>query len=168
MTPAVQAHPHVFITPQAVMTMNNHFISQINVEWDFDAMSSSLFLESCGADTTQIWSLVFPDNQLLADGRQTPRLDYYTDVEIDGNPVGNLVPANFRANFVDGQLRCTFTLYINQNVNKTLKVWFDDPTIYNAFDIEPGNFSVAGQPANNVLQKQTEQDTDKILVTVGD
>lgn len=43
LTPMVQAHPHVFITPQAVIIINDHAVSQINVEWDFDEMSSSLF-----------------------------------------------------------------------------------------------------------------------------
>lgn len=160
---AVEAHPHVFITPKAEIVGNDHFVSQINVEWDFDDMSSSLFLESSGSDTGEIWSLVFPDMQLTADGQQVARSNYYTDVEIDGTPVDDLKPENFNASFVNGKLYCTFTLYINKNVDSTLKLWFDDPTIYNAFDIEPENFSVSGTAGS--LQKQTENDIDKIYLS---
>lgn len=161
-----QAHPHVFITPKATVIMNDHFVSQINVEWDFDDMSSALFLESCGSNTAKIWSLVFPENQLLANGGQAPRTSYYTSVEIDGVPVANLTPADFTADFVNGSLRCQFTLYINQNVNHIMKIWFDDPTIYNAFDLQSGNFQFIDQSgASHGLQMQTENDIDKIFLS---
>lgn len=165
--PAIQAHPHVFITPKAVFMTNNHFVSQINVEWDFDDMSSSLFLESCGSNSAEIYKLVFPETQVLQNGSQAPRSGYYTKVKIDGTPLYNLTPTDFTADFVDGNLRCTFTLTINQNVNHTLQVWFDDPTIYNDFDVEQVNFQVMDQENNIicVLQKQTENNIDEIFLT---
>lgn len=165
-TPLAQAHPHVFITPKATIIMSNHFVSQINVEWDFDAMSSTLFLESSGSDPEEIWKMVFPDTQVLENGRQVARTTYYTNVELDGNPAGNLTPSGFNADFVDGILRCQFTLLINQNVDSTIKIWFDDPTIYNAFDVQRGNFQVSDQSGtSHVLQKQNENDIDKICLT---
>jgi len=162
----VQAHPHVFITPKAVVMMNNHFVSSINVEWDFDAMSSTLFLESCGSNTDEIWDLVFPQTQILADGSQSARSGYYTNVEIDGTSVGNITPTDFRADFVDGSLRCRFTVNINQNVDYSLKIWFDDSTIYNAFDVQRGHFHASDQcGTSHILQKQAENDIDKILLS---
>lgn len=161
-----QAHPHVFITPKATVVMNDHFVSQINVEWDFDDMSSALFLESCGSNTAEIWQLVFPENQLLANGGQAPRTSYYTTVEIDGVPAANLTPADFTAHFVNGSLRCQFILYINQNVDHIMKIWFDDPTIYNAFDLQSENFQFIDQSgAPHGLQMQTENDIDKISLS---
>lgn len=161
-----QAHPHVFITPKATVVMNDHFVSQINVEWDFDDMSSALFLESCGSNTAEIWQLVFPENQLLANGGQAPRTSYYTTVEIDGVPAANLTPADFTAHFVNGSLRCQFILYINQNVDHIMKIWFDDPTIYNAFDLQSENFQFIDQSgAFHGLQMQTENDIDKIFLS---
>ena len=158
-----QAHPHIFITPKATFIMNDHFISQINVEWDFDDMSSALFAESCGSNTAGIWSLVFPATQILANGSQVSRTSYYTYVEIDGIPVGNLTPENFSADFVNGSLRCKFTVSIRQNAGNTIRLWFDDPTIYNAFDIQRGNFQVLDQSgALPVLRQVTENDIDKI------
>jgi ABC-type uncharacterized transport system substrate-binding protein len=165
-SPPAQAHPHVFITPRATVIMNDHLVSQINVEWDFDDMSSALFLESSGSNPAEIWYLVFPENQLLANGAQAPRTSYYTTVEIDGIPVANLTPAYFTTNFVNGSLRCQFTLYINQNVGNTIKIWFEDPTTYNAFDIQIGNFQLVDQSgASHVLQKQTQNDIDKIFLS---
>ena len=164
-TAQAQAHPHVFITPKAVIMMNNHFLSQVNVEWDFDEMSSALYLESCGSDNNGIWNLIFPQTQLLADGRQAARSGYYTYVEIDGTLISNLILADFTSDFIDGNLRCRFTLNINQNVDKTFKIWFDDPTIYNAFDVQRGNFQVVDQSGTHPrLQKQTESDIDKICL----
>lgn len=165
--PSVQAHPHVFITPKALVVANQHFVSQINVEWDFDDMSSSLFLESCGFNVGEIWKLVFPDTQVLQNGSQVARSGYYTSVEIDGTPIYNLAPTDFTADFVNGKLRCKFTLNINQSVDNTLQIWFDDPTIYNAFDVEQVNFQVVDQQSatNCVLQKQTENNMDKICLT---
>lgn len=165
--PSVEAHPHVFITPKAVVLMNNHFVSQINVEWDFDDMSSSLFLESCGSNSVEIRKLIFPETQVLQNGSQVPRSGYYTNIKIDGTPIYNLTPTDFTADFVNGMLRCKFTLNINQNVNHTLQLWFDDPTIYNDFDIEQVNFQVIDQQSstNCVLQEQTEANTDQICLT---
>jgi ABC-type uncharacterized transport system substrate-binding protein len=164
--PTVEAHPHVFITPIVTVTTNNHAVSKINVEWDFDAMSSSLYLESCGSDANQIWNILFPPTQLLADGTYASRSGYYTNVEIDGTPLTNLTPAYFSASYVGGCLHTQFTLYINQNVNNKLRIWFDDSTIYNAFDTEQGNFQVADQSGTaHPLQKQTENDIDKICIS---
>jgi ABC-type uncharacterized transport system substrate-binding protein len=161
-----QAHPHVFITPKAVVTINNHVVSQVNVEWDFDELASSLFLECAGTDNGEIWKLVFPELQLLADGSKAPRSGYYTNVEIDGVPIPNLVPGNFQANYVDGSLHCQFTLDINQNVDHTFKIWFNDPTIYNDFDTQQGNFQFQGQNDTEfVVQKQTQDDIDKIYMS---
>lgn len=166
-TPLVQAHPHVFITPKAVIMINNHFVSQVNVEWAFDDMSSTLFLESCGSDTNEVWNLIFPTTQLLVDGRQGERSGYYVNVEIDGMLINNLTPEDFKADFIDGSLHCHFTLNINQNVDKSLKIWFDDPTIFNAFDILQSNFQVSDQSGlSYVLQKQTENDIDKICLAL--
>jgi len=164
--PQAQAHPHVFITPKAVVTMNNHVVSQINVEWDFDDMSSAMFSESVGSNTDEIWNLVFPPSQVLADGSQAVRSGYYTNIEIDGTPIANLTPVDFKATFVNGGLHCNFTIIINQNVDHTVKIWFDDSTIYNAFDVQRGNFQVSDQSGtSHVLQKQTEKDIDKILLS---
>lgn len=161
--PPAQAHPHVFITPKATFIMNAHFVSQIDVEWDFDDMSSALFSESCGSNTAQIWNLVFPETQILANGSEVSRTSYYTNVEIDGTPLGNLTPANFTADFVNGSLRCRFTISVNQSVGSTIRLWFDDPTNYNAFDIQRGNFQVLDQSgAPPLLRKSTENDIDKI------
>ncbi|HMM22364.1 MAG TPA: DUF1007 family protein [Selenomonadales bacterium] len=165
-SPPAQAHPHVFITPKATLVLNGHAVSQINVEWDFDDMSSALFFESCGSDSAAIWNLVFPENQLLVNGGQAPRIGYYTTVEIDGVPVANLTPAYFTANYVNGILRCQFTLYINRNVGNTMKIWFDDPTTYNAFDIQSGNFQFVDQSgASHGLQQQTEDNIDKMFLS---
>lgn len=161
-----QAHPHVFIAPKATLIMNDHLVSQINVEWDFDDMSSALFFEIYGSNPAEIWNLVFPENQLLPNGGQVPRTSYYTTVEIDGIPIANLIPAYFTANFVNGSLHCQFTLYINQNVGNTIKIWFEDPTTYNAFDIQIGNFQLVDQSgASHVLHKQTQNNIDKIFLS---
>lgn len=165
-TPIVQAHPHVFITPKATVVMNNHSVSQINVEWDFDAMSSALFLESCGSNPDEIWNTVFPQTQVLTDGSQSARSGYYTNVEIDGVPIDNLTPANFNVSYVDGSLHCQFTLNINQNINNTLKIWFNDPSMNDAFDVQQGNFQVSDQSeTSHVIQRQTENDIDKIIIS---
>lgn len=164
--PLTEAHPHIFITPKAVVALNNHFVSQVDVEWDFDDMSSSLFLESCGSNTDQIWDLVFADTQVLSGRHQTKRSAYYLNVEIDGMPISNLRPNDFKANFVNGNLQCRFTLYINQIVDHSFKIWFDDPTIYNSFDTQQGNFQIADQSgAGHVFYKQTENDIDKMCVS---
>jgi ABC-type uncharacterized transport system substrate-binding protein len=164
--PSIQAHPHVFITPKAVVVANNHFVSQINVEWDFDDMSSSLFLESCGSNLDEIWNLVFPETQLLQDGSQAARSNYYISVDIDGMSIDNLTPADFKADFVNGKLRCQFTLYINQNVNNILKIRFNDPTIYNDFNIEQGNFHVLDKQngIDRILQIQTQNYIDEVYL----
>lgn len=165
-TPHAQAHPHVFITPKATLITNDHFVSQINVDWEFDAMSSSLFLESAGSNTAEIWNLVFPETQLLANGEQTTRTGYYTYVEIDGRVMNDLIPTDFTADFVDGSLHCRFTLNINQTVGNTLKIGFSDPTAYNDFDIQRGNFHILAQSgATPVLEKQTENYIDKISLS---
>ena len=152
--PAVQAHPHVFITPKAEIIMNNHSLSQINVEWDFDEMSTSLYVETCGSNEGEIHDILFPKNQK----------SYFTNVEIDGNLIDNLIPSDFKAESVNGSLHCKFTLYINQNVDNTLKIWFDDPTIFNNFTTSLENFLASDQQTgiNYVLQKQTQNDIDKI------
>lgn len=165
-TPLSQAHPHIFITPKATFIMDNHFVSQINVEWEFDSMSSSLFLESSGSNTAEIWNLVFPETQLLANGVQVVRTSYYTTVEIDGTPVSNLTPTDFKADFVNGNLRCQFTLNINQTVGNTMEIGFSDPTIYNDFDIQRGNFQILDRSdITPVLAKQTEKYIDKISLS---
>ncbi|EGO62892.1 hypothetical protein ALO_15817 [Acetonema longum DSM 6540] len=105
-------------------------------------MSSSLFLECGGSNTAEIWNLLFPKTQLLANGGQADRTGYYTFVEIDGRVIDDLIPADFRADFVDGILRCRFTLNINQNVNNSFRIWFNDPTTYNDFDVQLENFQV--------------------------
>lgn len=164
-TPLAKAHPHVFITPKAVITINNHAVSQIDVEWDLDAMSSSLYLESCGSDSSEIWKILFPETQLLVNGSYTPRAGYYTTVEIDGTPIANVIPSNFQTSYVDGSLHCQFTLYVNQHVNNSLRIWFDDSTIYNAFDVQGENFQINDQNGvSYTIQKQNENDIDKISV----
>lgn len=165
--PSAQAHPHVFITPKAVVVANNHLVSQINVEWDFDDMSSSLFLESCGSNLEEIWNLVFPETQLLQNGSYAVRTNYYTTVDIDGMPIDNLTPADFKADFVNGRLRCQFVLYINQTVNSTMRIRFNDPTIYNDFNIEQENFHLVDQETgiNRVLQLRTQNYIDEIDVS---
>ncbi len=164
-TSLAQAHPHVFITPKAVITINNHAVSQIDLEWDLDAMSSSLYLESCGSDSSEIWKILFPETQLLADGSYAARSGYYTTVEIDGSPIANVIPANFQTSYVDGSLHCQFTLYINQYVNNSLKIWFDDSTIYNAFDVQEENFQINDQNgAGYTIQEQNEINIDKVSV----
>jgi ABC-type uncharacterized transport system substrate-binding protein len=165
--PSVQAHPHVFITPKAVVVANNHLVSQINVEWDFDDMSSSLFLESCGSNMEEIWNLVFPETQLLQNGSYAARTNYYTSIDIDGMPIDNLTPADFKADFVNGKLRCQFVLYINQNVNSTMRIRFNDPTIYNDFNIEQENFHLLdqGNGIDRVLELQTQNYIDEIYVS---
>lgn len=165
-TAPVQAHPHIFVTPKATFILNDHFVSQIDVEWDFDDMSSALFLESCGSNTTEIRNLVFPETQLLANGSQVVRTSYYTTVEIDGTPVNNLIPSNFKAEFVNGNLHCHFTLNINQPIGSTMKIGFNDPTIYNDFDVQKGNFQIYNHSGSvPVLTKQTENDIDKIFLS---
>lgn len=165
--PSVQAHPHIFITPKATILTNDHFVSQINVEWDFDDLSSSLFLESCGFDSAEVRKLVFPATQVLQNGNQVPRSGYYTNIMIDGTPLDDLTPTDFTATFVDGKLHCTFTLTINQSVTNTLQLWFDDPTIYNDFDVDQENFQIIDQQGSTtcVLQKQTENNIDQICLT---
>lgn len=163
--PLAQAHPHVFITPKAVITINKHAVSQIDVEWDLDAMSSSLYLEGCGSDSSQIWKILFPETQLLVDGGYAARAGYYTTIEIDGTPIANVMPANFQTSYCDGSLHCQFTLYINQYVNNSLKIGFDDATIYNAFDVQEENFQINDQNSvGYTIQKQTENNIDKIFV----
>ena len=165
-TPHAQAHPHVFITPKATLITNDHFVSQINVEWEFDAMSSSLFLESVSSNTAEIWNLVFPETQLLANGGQTARTGYYAYIEIDGRVINDLIPTDFTADFADGILRCRFTLNINQTVGNAMKLGFSDPTTYNDFDIQRGNFQILAQSgATPVLEKKTENYVDKILLS---
>lgn len=162
----VSAHPHVFITPKATIVISNHAVSQINVEWDFDDMSSALFKESGGSDSAAIWNLVFPQMQLLVNGSQAPRSGYYTYLEIDGKPYPNLTPAYFQTTFVDGILQCRFTLFINQPINHSVTLWFDDPTIYNQFDMDPGNFQIDNQSAQPVsLEQRSESGVDKIYVS---
>ncbi len=163
--PLAQAHPHVFITPKTVIAIDNHAVSQIDVEWDLDAMSSSLYRESCGGDSSEIWKIIFPETQLLANGSYTARSGYYTTIEIDGSSIANVIPANFQTSYVDGSLHCQFTLYINQYVNNSLRIWFDDATNYNAFDVQEENFQINDQNgASYTIQKQNENYIDKIFV----
>jgi hypothetical protein len=67
--------------------------------------------------------------------------------------------------FVNGSLHCNFTININQKVDNTVKIRFDDSTIYNAFDVQRGNFQVSDQGGtSHVLHKQTDKDIDKIVL----
>ena len=68
-TSSVAAHPHVFITPQAEIILDNHYVSQINVQWIFDAFTSAWIFESCDSNKEEIWNMVFPKTQFRADGR---------------------------------------------------------------------------------------------------
>lgn len=164
---AVYAHPHVFITPKATAVMGHHAVSQIIVEWDFDEMSSSLYKESCGNDSSQIWATLFPDTQLLADGSRGARSGYYTNISIDGTRLAAIAPAYFQTSYVDGSLHCRFILYVNQVVNHSLKIWFDDATIYNAFDTSQQNFGLNDQSGDGyTLQQQTENGIDKICISL--
>ena len=161
-----QAHPHVFITPKATLITNDHLVSQINVEWEFDAMSSSLFLESAGSNTAEIWNLVFPKIQLLENGSQTTRTGYYAYVEIEGRMINDLMPTDFTADFVDGILHRRFNLLINQTVGNTMKFGFNDPTAYNDFDIQKENFQILAQSgATPLLGKKIENYVDRISLS---
>lgn len=163
--PQAQAHPHVFITPKATIITKDHFVSRVNVEWEFDAMSSSLLLECGGSNTAEIWNLLFPKTLLLANGGQTARTGYYTFVEIDGRVIDDLIPADFKADFVDGILRCRFTLNINQNANNSFRIWFNDSTIYNDFDVQIENFQVINQSGiRPSLRQQIENYIFKICL----
>lgn len=166
--PSAEAHPHIFITPQATIIMSDHFVSQINVEWDFDDMSSALFSESYGTNRDDIWNSIFPVTQLTQDGRQVPRAGYYTNIEIDGTSLPDITPANFKVDYNNGNLQCKFTLYLNQTVDNSLKISFTDPTIYNDFDVQEENFEV-WQQQNGVhytLRKETATDLAYIHLTL--
>jgi ABC-type uncharacterized transport system substrate-binding protein len=153
----VLAHPHVFITPKAVIEVNNHAVSQINMEWNFDALSSALFLEACNSNTDQIWDLIFPDTQFRADGRTVTRTNYYIYLEIDGTPVANVTPSYFKSEFVDGRLHCQFTIYVNQYVNHNMRMWFWDRSGYDAFDVKQENFSASDQQLNCTVEESQNE-----------
>lgn len=161
------AHPHVFITPRAHFAFSDTIFTFFSTRWYFDDMSTMEFAGPEAMNATLTLNASQQKDILTLEGFPRPaQLATYCHVEIDGSPVKLSSPADVSLTVDEGRLIYSFTIGVYHPVNKTVKIWFSDPSNFIAYETSSGFFTTSQtrgpDPALTIL---TEQYTDRITIT---
>lgn len=105
---AAMAHPHVFIDNRVTLLFADGAVTGFRTEWRFDEIFSEDLLAQYDADADGAFSAA--ESNQVRDGT-LPNLKgfhYFTYAYVDGKDLGELEPADFKADIVDGAARFLF------------------------------------------------------------
>ncbi|MBK8157491.1 MAG: DUF1007 family protein [Rhodospirillaceae bacterium] len=106
---AAMAHPHVFIDNRVTLLFADGAVTGFRTEWRFDEIFSADLLAQYDADGDGVFNAAESDQ--VRDGT-LPNLKgfrYFTYAYVGGEDLGQLEPAAFKADIVDGVARFRFT-----------------------------------------------------------
>ncbi|MDU4960445.1 MAG: DUF1007 family protein [Sporomusaceae bacterium] len=162
------AHPHIFITPRAHFAFSGKICTFFSVRWHFDAMSTLELVGTEAINTTLALNGSQQKEILALEGFPRPeQLHHYIQVEIDGSKAAVLAPAAVSLAVNEGRLVYAFTIGVYRPVKETIKIWFNDPSSFIAYETNAGFFTVS-QTAGSLpsLRCTHEQYSDRINIRV--
>nr|WP_298684401.1 DUF1007 family protein [uncultured Dongia sp.] len=114
---AAMAHPHVFIDNRVTLLFADGAVTGFRTEWRFDEIFTEDLVAQYDADGDGAFSP--SESKQVRDGT-LPNLKgfhYFTYVYFDGKDLGELEPADFAADIVDGAARFVFTYALPKPVD---------------------------------------------------
>lgn len=131
------AHPHVFITAQAAVRLDNQKVAEISHDWTFDEIYSAGAVE--GFDANKDGKYDREELAELAKDTITGLKDYgyFTAAKSSAGEVAFGEPKDYWFEQVGGLLKLHFVLPLAQPVAADatgLSVYIGDPTFYIGFD----------------------------------
>jgi ABC-type uncharacterized transport system substrate-binding protein len=117
---AATAHPHVFIDNRVTLLFADGAVSGFRTEWRFDEIFTEDMIAQFDADGDGAFSPA--ESKQVKDGT-LPNLKgfhYFTYVYVNGKDLGELEPADFMADIVDGAVRFVFSYALPKPVDPRL------------------------------------------------
>lgn len=139
------AHPHVFLESRIELSMDDHSLNHVLVEWRFDAGFTAMVRLDFDADRDG--RLDPTEVAAVEDGafRNLRNYDYFTRVRLDGREVAIRDATDFRASLEDGALVYRFRLPVAARFSREAAVAQFDDTYYTAIALTP-DAGVSGAP----------------------
>ena len=160
-SPAVQAHPHVWITSiSEVMYAPDGSVTGVRHAWTFDDMFSSYAIQGIEAKTKGVYT-----HEELAPLAQTnveslKEFAYFTFAKADGKKAKFAEPVDYFLEYKDGLLVLHFTLPLKAPVKpKVLALEVFDPTFFVDFKLaDKDPVRLVGAPAACTFDFQRPND----------
>ncbi len=142
------AHPHIFIDSYVTFVFERDMLKGMRISWVWDEMWSQQVVMDCDKnldDEFNSGELAIVEEEYFSGIKD---YDYFMKIMIDGKPHAVPAPVNFNAKIAPATQIVTYDFFVLLNVavsaGKSIKVVFDDETIYTAFSIKQGMLKIKG------------------------
>ena len=146
---SLYAHPHAFIDVYPTITFHHGVANTIHFRWKIDEMTSAMLMMDIDKNSDgkiDAKESAFAKKNYFDLFKE---YDFYTSIEVDGDPIEMPQPQNFKASLEDSSLIYSFDIQGDFDKKHTV-VEFGDSDYYMAFILKNEFITVAGAQADAI------------------